>query len=139
MRHSVKIQDFFCHSDFTWNQSWQIQSLKNCHFVSFVGSKLRASQNLISRKICDSKNMRFPHCGRQAQDESPKVCPNEFVRKLLQKIISFIIMLFSSKNSDIFAQNPNALLPKGMDQKQCCQLWLWISVFCLIDFTWNQI
>ena len=53
---------------------------------------------------------------------SPKVCPNEFVRKLLQKIISFIIMLFSSKNSDIFAQNPNALLPKGMDQKQCCQL-----------------
>ena len=30
--YSVEISNFFCHSNFTWNQSWRILSLKICHF-----------------------------------------------------------------------------------------------------------
>ena len=33
--HTVAIMDFFCHSDFTWNQSWRIQGLKIWYFDTF--------------------------------------------------------------------------------------------------------
>ena len=48
--NSMEISGFFCQSDFTWNQFWQIQSIKNDHFP-----------NLHDRKI-----LKFPHCDRQA-------------------------------------------------------------------------
>ena len=67
--HSLEISGICCHSDFTWNQSWRIYSLKICHFnklrLKFIKyPKLRALQmaknaflelpdspKLISRKI----------------------------------------------------------------------------------------
>ena len=35
-----QVIEFFCHSDFTWNQSWQMQSLKICHFYALGGSEV---------------------------------------------------------------------------------------------------
>ena len=67
-QHSVEITEFFSHSDFTWNQSLHIWSLKICLFYIFRGSdywfftffewpktkilELLDSPKLISRKIC---------------------------------------------------------------------------------------
>ena len=34
METQKEITEFFCHSDFTWNQSWQIQSLTICQFYT---------------------------------------------------------------------------------------------------------
>ena len=36
--HSVEKWQFYCHSDFTWNQFWRIYKFKICHFSSFIGS-----------------------------------------------------------------------------------------------------
>ena len=38
LNHSVEFQEFSYYLDFTWNQSWQIQSLNICHFSTFGGS-----------------------------------------------------------------------------------------------------
>ena len=43
--HSVKIQEFYCRPDFTWNQSWLICSLKNCYFNTFRGPEFRIFMN----------------------------------------------------------------------------------------------
>ena len=37
--HSVENYEFFCHSDFTWNQFWRIQKFKKCLFFNFRGSE----------------------------------------------------------------------------------------------------
>ena len=38
LSHCVEFSEFFCHTDFTWNQSWRLEGVKNCHFCRFRGS-----------------------------------------------------------------------------------------------------
>ena len=49
LSHSVEISEFFCHTDFTWNQFWRLEEVKNCHVCRFRGSEFWF---VISRKIC---------------------------------------------------------------------------------------
>ena len=38
LAHSVEISGYFCHSDFTWNRFWRIQTFWNCRLFTISGA-----------------------------------------------------------------------------------------------------
>ena len=59
VKHSVEIYELICHSDFTWNQCWQICTFKNCNFDNLGDSEFWFLANFSFKNCKNYSKTRF--------------------------------------------------------------------------------